>query len=126
MTRHRTARIRASRKLRKGFTLIELMVALMLFSVGLLALASTSAVVVRQMGDAGNMSVAATAAQARIERLRTASCTVPQIDSAISRGVAVSWVVTPMTRSAQIDVSVRYNTRRGQRTQSYRSMQPCA
>ena len=126
MTRHRTARIRASRRNRKGFTLVELMVAMMLFSVGLLALASTSAVVVRQMGDAGNMSIAAAAASARIEQLRAASCTTAQKDSAIGRGVAVSWIVTPMTRSAQIDVAVRYNTRQGPRTQSYRSMQPCA
>lgn len=126
MTRRRTARIRASRNSRKGFTLVELMVAMMLFSVGLLALASTSAVVVRQMGDAGNMSIAATAASARIEQLRAVSCTTAQTDSSINRGVAVSWVVTPMTRAAQIDVAVRYNTRHGPRTQSYRSMEPCA
>ena len=126
MTRHRTARIRASRKNRKGFTLVELMVAMMLFSVGILALASTSAVVVRQMGDASNMSVAATVAQTRIERLRTASCTTAQADSVADRGVMASWVVTPMTRSAQIDVTVRYNTRQGLRQQSYRSMVPCA
>ena len=126
MTRHRTARIGASRRNRRGFTLVELMVAMMLFSVGLLALASTSAVVVRQMGDAGNMSVAATVAQARIERLRTANCAVAATDSAVQRGVMATWVVTPMTRSAQIDVTVRYNTRQGARTQSYRSMLPCA
>ena len=102
------------------------MVAMMLFSVGILALASTSAVVVRQMGDASNMSVAATVAQTRIERLRTASCTTAQTDSVADRGVMATWVVTPMTRSAQIDVTVRYNTRQGLRQQSYRSMVPCA
>lgn len=126
MTRHRAARMRASRTNRKGFTLVELMVAMMLFSVGILALASTSAVVVRQLGDASNMSVAATVAQARIERLRTASCTTSQADSVAARGVMATWVVTPMTRSAQIDVTVRYNTRQGLRQQSYRSMVPCA
>ena len=127
----RVLKIRASRRSmrrrapRAGFTLIELMVAMLMFTLGMLAMASTSAVIVKQMGDSGRMSVAATVAKSRIERLRLGSCTSSQTGSATTRGIAESWTVTPMVRSAQIDVSVTYVTRRGSRSQSYRSMVPC-
>jgi prepilin-type N-terminal cleavage/methylation domain-containing protein len=116
---------RPARRTRAGFTLVELMVAMMMFAVGLLALASTSAVVVGQMGDASRMGVAASVAQTRIERLRSGACTTAQTGSNTGRGVSESWTVTPMTRSARIDVTITYATRRGLRSQSYRSMMRC-
>ena len=121
----RLALRRSTRRTRAGFTLVELMVAMLMFTVGLLALASTSAVVVSQMGDAGRMGVAASAAQTRIERLRSGGCTTAQTGSNAARGVSESWSVTPMTRSARIDVTITYNTRRGLRSQTYRSMMRC-
>jgi prepilin-type N-terminal cleavage/methylation domain-containing protein len=110
---------------RAGFTLVELMVAMLMFTVGLLALASTSVVVVSQMGDAGRMGVAASTAQTRIERLRSGACTTAQTGTSAARGVSESWTVTPMTRSARIDVTITYSTRRGLRSQTYRSMMRC-
>ena len=121
----RLALRRSTRRTRAGFTLVELMVAMLMFTVGLLALASTSAVVVSQMGDAGRMGVAASAAQTRIERLRSGACTTAQTGTNAARGVSESWTVTPMTRSARIDVTITYNTRRGLRSQTYRSMMRC-
>jgi prepilin-type N-terminal cleavage/methylation domain-containing protein len=116
---------RPARRTRAGFTLVELMVAMLMFTVGLLALASTSAVVVGQMGDAGRMGVAASVAQTRIERLRSGACGTAQTGTNTGRGVSESWTVTPMTRSARIDVTITYSTRRGLRSQSYRSMMRC-
>lgn len=123
----RAARIRASKRRtrRAGFTLVELMVAMLMFTLGMLAMASTSAVVIRQMGDAGRMSVAANVARSRIERLRAESCSGAKTGTATTRSVVEAWVVTPMTRSAQIEVTVTYATRLGSRSKSYRSMVPC-
>jgi type IV pilus modification protein PilV len=112
-------------KSRDGFTLVEVMVAMMILTVGLLGLASTSAVVVRQMGDAGRMGVAASIAQNRIEKLRLATCTTTSTGTNTIRGVSESWTVTPQTRSARIDVTVTYATRLGLRSQNYRSTVPC-
>lgn len=110
---------------RAGFTLVELMVAMLMFTVGLLALASTSTVIVSQMGDSRRMSVAASVAQTRIERLRSGACATTYTGTSNTRGVSESWTVTPMTRTARIDVTITYVTRRGLRSQSYRSMMRC-
>ena len=138
MISRRSGTPRAARRDRKGFTLVELMVAMMLLSVGMLALASSSAVVIKQMTEAGSMSVASSVAQTRIEKLRTtmSTCTASTAGGAVglpaastgtatTRGVSESWSVTPMARSAQISVTVTYYTRRGNRSQTYLSMVPC-
>ena len=111
---------------RGGFTLVEVMVAMLIFTIGLLGLATTSAVVIRQMGDAGRMSVAAAVAQARMEKLRVAPCaTAITSRTDTTRGVITTYSLTTQTRSSRIDVTVKYNTRSGARTQSYRSTVPC-
>ena len=110
---------------RKGFTLVELMVAMMLMSVGLFALASSSAVIVRQMGEASSMNIASSVAQTRVERLRTATCTAAATGTGTTRGITESWTLTPMTRSAELAVTVTYTTKRGSRSQTYTSMVPC-
>ena len=117
----------SSRKMegRGGFTLVEVMVAMLILTVGLLGMATTSAVVIKQMGDAGRMGVAATIAQSRMEKLRIANCKVASSGTNSVRSVTESWRVTPQTRSALIAVTVTYKTRNGSRSQSYQSTVPC-
>lgn len=114
-----------TRDARGGFTLVEVMVAMLILTIGLLGLATTSAVVIRQMGDAGRMGVAASVAQSRVEKLRLANCTTTKTDSSTARGVKEKWTITPLSRSARIDLTITYNTRNGLRSQSYRSTVPC-
>ncbi len=59
---------------RRGFTLVELIVAIVILSVGVLGLASTAAVVTRQIGGGAQQARAAAVAQARFESLRGMSC----------------------------------------------------
>ena len=133
MIPRRSASEKSCRRDRRGFTLVELMVAMMLLSVGMLALASSSAVVIRQMAESGTMSVASAVAQTRIEKVRTLASTCTASAAATStettRGVNESWTVTPFittnTRAAQVSVTVTYYTRRGNRSQTYVSMVPC-
>jgi type II secretion system protein I len=123
--RHRRPLRALARKARAGFTLVEVIVAMMIFTVGLLAMASTAGVVVKQMGDSNRMTVASAVARSRIEQLRLAPCTLGMTGSATTRGVTEAWRLTPMTRSSRIDVIVSYTTKNGTRTQAYRSMVPC-
>src|SRR5438477_7969799 len=72
--RNRTPCVARSRWSRAGFTLIEVLVAVMLIDVGLLALAASSAVLVRQTTQARARIAALQAASNRLETLAAAPC----------------------------------------------------
>lgn len=59
---------------RRGFTLVELMVAIIILAIGILGLAGTSAVITRQMGSAARQTVAAAVAQSRFDLLSSIDC----------------------------------------------------
>lgn len=60
---------------RAGFTLVELVVTILVLTVGLLGLAGTAAVVAKQMGSGSKNAIAAVAAQARLDSLASYNCT---------------------------------------------------
>ena len=122
MSRVRPAGIR---HVRRGFTLIELMVAIVVLTIGLLGLASSAAVVTRQIGGGAQMSLAANMAQARFEALRSQDCATLVGGSATARGITEVWTVTAVTRAREVTDTVKFTTTRGQSTHAYRTMIPC-
>ena len=114
-------------KNRGGFTLIEVMVAIVILSVGVLGLISTSALVTRMIGR-GNMTTKATQlAQTRLEILRQqALSSTPSCSSLGASGTATgpsgmseAWTVTTPSGTAnlrQFSVTVTYPITRGTRT----------
>ena len=111
---------------RSGFTLIEVMVAIIILSVGVLGLISTSALVTRMIGR-GNMTTKATQlAQTRLEILRqqalasSPSCTAlgASGSSAGPSGMSEAWTVTTpsgTTNIRQFRVIVTYPIAKGTR-----------
>src|SRR5512142_3540591 len=79
---------------RRGFTLIELMVTVMLLAVGLSGLVATSGAVSRMMGGSIREATAATVAASRFETLRGSACASIVAGSATTRGISESWRVT--------------------------------
>ena len=61
----------------RGFTLIELMLAVVLVAVGLLATLATAALVTRMIARGQRASAAATFAAQRLERLHATGCAAP-------------------------------------------------
>ena len=110
---------------RKGFSLIELMVAIMVLTVGLLGLAATSAVATQMIGAGGRHTLAASVAQSRFEMLQRGSCAALTGGSISTRGVSESWTVDSVRISAFVTERVTYRTRRGSQTQVFRSVRPC-
>lgn len=121
-----------------GFTIVEVLVAVMVLSVGVLALVGSSAMVTRMIGRGAHSTQAAQAAVRRFETLRqlaasTATpCTSPSFASggpAISpesgNTVTEAWTVVRNGRLADITVSVSYGTPRGPHTNVLRSKVLC-
>jgi len=64
----------AVRRSEAGFTIIEVIIAIMVLTVGLLGLVTTAALVTRMIARGQRSAVASTFAAQRMERLRIAAC----------------------------------------------------
>ena len=77
----------------RGFTIVEIIIAILVLTVGLLGLVTTAALVTRMIGRGQRSSAAAGFAQRRLERLRAGACLaakrVPGTDT-LYRGVG--WI----------------------------------
>ena len=79
---------------RPGFTLVELLIALLLLDCALLGLVGTSALITRWLGTAANGARAGSAAAARVERLASLSCSTATSGETIeARGMREWWIV---------------------------------
>lgn len=79
---------------RDGFTIIELVVAIMILVVGVLGLAGTAGAVSRMVGGAAQQTIAANVAASRFETLRSLQCSDVVTGSSTTRGVSEKWTVT--------------------------------
>jgi prepilin-type N-terminal cleavage/methylation domain-containing protein len=117
-----------------GFTLLEVLVALMVLATGILGLSANAALVSRLVGDGSRLTVAATVATARFERLRALPCASAASGTAITRGIEERWAVAPIgpapVRALEVQVTVTYRLRSNQaagpRVQRFRGAVPCA
>ena len=80
--------------MRRGFTLIETLVALVLVQFGLLAVAATAALAVRDVAVAARETRARETARERMEQLRAGACSGDTGGARSDRGVTESWSVT--------------------------------
>jgi len=110
---------------RRGFTIIEMVVAIMIFTVGLLAMAGTASLIMMTLAGSRTRSVAAAVAESRFDRLRAQTCTAHVNGTAVTRGVREDWSVKPLVRADDVSVVVTMISNHRTRTQSFRSYIPC-
>lgn len=102
------------RRRRDGFTLVEVVVAMIILTVGLLALASGSMGVIRQMRAGNQAATAAMVAQSRMEKMRSRTCSSLSTGTGTTSGMAESWKVTSLsTRVSAVAETVTYVPRPG-------------
>jgi type II secretion system protein I len=109
----------------RGYTILELLVAIMIFSIGLLAMAGTASLIMATLTGSRTRSVAAAVAESRFDRLRSQSCAAHASGSAVTRGVREDWSVQPLARADDVTVVITMNTHHRTRTQAFRSYIQC-
>jgi type II secretory pathway pseudopilin PulG len=108
-----------------GYTLIEIIVALLMFTIGGLALVSTSALIARATNADGIRERAGRIAASRLEIL-SAECQGAVSGRETLQRVESEWSVTPLD-SARVSVveTVTYPTPEGRRTLRFPSVLMC-
>lgn len=116
-----------------GFSIIEVLVAIVILSVGLLALAQSSGTVSRMIGRGKQDTQAAMAAQTRLEALRVlANTTSPKCTALASgsstgpaAGSTTAWTVSGSGNSRTVVVTVTYRIGRGTRSETVQAILGC-
>ena len=101
-----------------GFTIIEILIAVVVLMVGVLGLVMTAALVTRMMGRANRAQMAANYASQRMEKMRTAACIAGQRNAGVDtlyRGSQMiaynTWSYTDMpSGSYRLQVITRWET----------------
>jgi prepilin-type N-terminal cleavage/methylation domain-containing protein len=112
---------------RAGFTIVEMIVAIMVFTIGVLGLAGTAAYVARQMNGGMQQTLAATIAQSRIDSIAGTGCRAVAGGTATNKGISERWTVD---RPANFNVlriteQVTWTSGKSTRTQIYTASFPC-
>jgi type IV pilus modification protein PilV len=123
-TRIGNGAVEQKRSSRGGFTIIELIVAMMIFSVGVLAMASTSAKVITMLASGQTRTIAAGVAANRFERLRGLPCP-HHTDSSTTRGIKEKWTVVSLSRADDVTVTLTFTADHNSKSQVYRSYLSC-
>lgn len=112
---------------RRGMTLVELLMSMMMLLVAVGGMVGSSAAVAKQLGRGMSQTVAAGLAQARLDSLTSLSCT--ELDAgartgkSTERGVSETWNVTDGRNIKTIEVAVALAERSAPLT--YRMIVPC-
>src|SRR5688572_10920471 len=92
--------------MRPAFTIVELLVAIVVLTVGVLALAATAGLVAAHVGDGGRITNSAHAARSVLDSLRTLPCERAVSGAGLRRGVPVTWTVARDSLVVSIEVVV--------------------
>ena len=117
-----------------GFTILEIMIAVVILMVGVLGLVMTAALTTRMMGRSNRAQLAANYASKRMEMMRTAACIAGQRNAGVDtlyRGSAMiaynTWDYTDMgSESYRLRVITRWETTKNQmRSDTLEQGVPC-
>ena len=111
--------------MRPAFTLIEILVAIVIFTVGVLALAATAGLVAAHVGDGGRLTRAAHVARTVLDSIRALPCDRVQSGSTVRSNVTATWTVTRDSLIATVDLTVVSPLRRRSTRASYSAVLEC-
>jgi prepilin-type N-terminal cleavage/methylation domain-containing protein len=111
----------------RGFTIVEVLVAIMILSVGLMGLVTTAGLVTRMIGQGHRFTEASALANERIEVLRSQGCPAAGNGSETRGAYTIAWRVVQLAAPSGrgVFVSVQSPTNRGTRTDSFETVHYC-
>ena len=118
----------ATKSARAGLTVVEVLVALVIVSVGLLGIAGTSTLALRTTTAAARERAALSRAELRLATLAASGCAVPTTGASgsLDAGVRERWSVSvPVRGMAMVDASADWRERGRIRSLVLRSAIPC-
>jgi len=113
----------------RGFSLVEVVVAMVILTVGVLGLAASAGAITRLTSEGVRQAGAAAVASSRIETLRATDCAALASGSATTGAYSEAWrIFTPPAApfSRHITVVVSYRHGRGTRYSTYVTERSCA
>jgi len=111
--------------MRHGFTIVELLVAIVILTIGMLALAGTAGLVATHVGDGKQLTSAAHEARTVIDSLGTLACDRITSGTSTRGGIVLSWTASRDSTAATVDVVAGSQLRRRQRRDAYQVVVPC-
>ena len=120
----------------RGLSLIEVMIAMVILAVGILAMGATAGAVTTTLTGSRAATQASQMAMGEIEKLRVAArstkpaCSAATFSSSVGvmkqDNVSMTWTVPPSGQSREVQVSVTYPMGRGRtKTEVFRTLVPC-
>jgi prepilin-type N-terminal cleavage/methylation domain-containing protein len=112
---------------RRGFTIVEVMVAVMILSVGILGLVTTAGLVTRMIGQGQRYTEASTLASERFEILRAQGCPAAGSADTTQGAYNVAWKIAEVAggKGREMVVVVTSPTTRGNRTDTFSTTMVC-
>lgn len=112
----------------RGFSLAEVMIAMVILTVGVLGIAASSAAITRMSAEGGRSGGSAAVAESRIEALTATPCaSLTSSGSATTGNFTETWTVSTANLLRTITVNVTYRTgKAATRTSTYIAYMSCA
>jgi type IV pilus modification protein PilV len=119
----------------KGFTIVEVVIAIVILSIGILGLAATAGSVTRMVGRSQQYNKAAAMASERFEIMRAQVTPTPANTAAICTGLSggsaaygtstIAWTTRSVTNGWEVYITVTSPTARGVRTDTFTQLLTC-
>lgn len=111
---------------RRGFSLIELIVAILILTVGILGLAATASSVTKMVGWGGRYGASAVVASAQLEQLRATPCASLASSGSATKGIyTLTWTVATNGNLRTMTLTVSYANGRSTRSDVYETYRSC-